>query len=130
MPRKSLEQRKKEKESSNRIKPLVKKLIGVEDPDELMLEIMQVLLDSETTKPSAGSYYTFVYSPKTRNIRYDEYPLVAVTELFTWGFRGINFHWGEYRQYTWEEINGKLYEVFSDEITDIRKLPYGKFQSK
>lgn len=127
MPRKTLDQRKGKKESSNRIKPLLKKLKGIESPDTLMLEIMDALLNTETSRPSAGSYYTFVYSPKTKNIRYDEYPLVAVTELFVWGFRGINFHWGDHRQYTWPEVNGKLYEVFSDEINDIRKIPYGKF---
>ena len=39
------------------------------------------------------------------------HPLVAVTDVFSWGFRGLNYHWGEMRQYTFPEVVGGLYQV-------------------
>ena len=137
MPRKSLKDRQQEKEQkgqktvadtdNNRVRDILENLIGNEDPDDIMLELMEVLKDVET-KPSAGNYYTFFYNPKSPGITYDEYPLVAVTDIFSWGFRGINFHWEEVRQYTWDEINGSLYKVRPEEIKDMRTLPYGKIR--
>ena len=110
----------------NRIRGVVSNLIGTEKPDDLMLEIMEALNNTVTPVPDVGKYYTFVYSPKTNNIEYDAHPLVAVTDLFRWGFRGINFHWGNYRQYTWNEVVGQLYEVYPEELADAREIPFGK----
>jgi hypothetical protein len=53
--------------------------------------------------------------------------LVAVTELFPWGFRGINFHHQEYRNYTFEELGTQVYIVQRDELDDLLSLDYGKF---
>jgi len=50
-----------------------------------------------------------------------------VTELFRWGFRGLNFHWQEYRQYTWEELAGQVYIVEPEELDDLLSIQYGKF---
>ena len=75
-----------------------------------------------------GRYYTFVYAPKTPIIQYDAHPLVAVTDVFRWGFKGLNYHWGEMRQYTWQEVVGQLYEIYSDEIADAREIPFGKIR--
>ena len=61
-------------------------LVGNETPDEIMDLIRDTF--EEVLVPEVGGYYTFVYSPTTPNIQYDQYPLVAVTELFSWGFRG------------------------------------------
>ena len=129
MPRKSLKERRNNilYNSKNRIAPIMDVLIGIEDPDDLMLEIMSVLTDV-TPVPDVGKFYTFVYKPKTDNIQYDAHPLVAVTDVFKWGFRGINFHWGKPRQYTFIELVGNLYEVRSEELNDLRTLPFGKFQ--
>lgn len=128
MPRKSLKQRRENilYNSKNRIAPIMDVLIGIEDPDDLMLEIMGVLTDV-TPVPDVGKFYTFIYKPKTDNIQYDAHPLVAVTDIFNWGFRGINFHWGDVRQYTFIELVGNLYEVRPEELNDIRSLPFGKF---
>jgi len=38
----------------------------------------------------------------------------------------MNYHWGEMRQYTWNEIIGQLYEIYSDELSDARELPFAK----
>ena len=43
----------------SRIAPALDDLIGIEDPDDLMVEIMDLL--SESGAPQAGNYYLFVY---------------------------------------------------------------------
>ena len=113
-------------DKDNRVRSVVYRLIGTEDPDDLMIELMQVLGDTVTPVPDVGKYYIFVYNPKTSGIQYDQNPLVEVTDVFRWGFRGINFHWNGYRQYTWNEVAGQLYEVRSDELADVRELPFAK----
>jgi hypothetical protein len=125
MPRKTLKDRGK----INRISPLVKKLIGTESSDDLMLELMDTLTETKEP-PRVGRFYIFVYNAKTSGIRYDQNPLVAVTEVFKWGFRGINYHWGESRQYTWDEIAGGMYEVYDTEIEDLRRLPFSNIRTK
>ena len=111
-------------DQENRVRGLVRRLIGIEKPDDMMMEIMETLTEGSKI-PTAGKFYTFVYIPKTPNIQYDQNPLVAVSDVFQWGFRGMNFHWGEHRQYTWSEIVGGLYEVFPDELQDMIEIPYG-----
>jgi hypothetical protein len=130
MPRKTLKQRKElnpTTDNSNRIRNILDNLIGNEDPDDLMIEILDAIQESGKM-PSVGKYYVFVYNPKTPNVQYDQNPLVAVTDRFQWGFRGINFHWGEMRQYTWDEIPGSLYEVYAEELADLREIPFGKIR--
>lgn len=131
MPRKTLKQREKTNtdtdDNINRLRNVTDNLVGTEDPDDLMLEIITVLTESEKV-PKTGKYYVFVYNPKTPNIQYDQNPLVAVTDVFSWGFRGINFHWGEVRQYTWDEIPGGIYEVYQSELKDLQTIPFGKFR--
>ena len=110
-----------------RINTIRDKLLGIEDPDDLMAQILEVL-SSTATIPDVGSIYTFVYAPKTPNLQYDAHPLVAVSDIFQWGFRGINFHWGQGRQYTWQEVVGSLHIVNSDELQDLISIPYGKIE--
>jgi hypothetical protein len=62
------------------------------DPEDMMLEIMQLLNDTVEPIPEPGKYYTFVYNPKTPNINYDQHPLIACIELQRWGFKAFNFH--------------------------------------
>jgi len=111
----------------DRIAEISDNLIGIESPDDLMLEILEALSETETV-PEAGNYYTFVYQPKTPGIKYDEFPLVAVTDVFSWGFKGLNFHWGNVRQYTWQEMIGNLHIVNSEEMESLRSIPYGKIR--
>ena len=130
MPRKTLKQRREANppdDNENRVRSVIDNVIGNEDPDDLMLEIMSVLQESGRV-PRAGKYYTFVYNPKTPNISYDQNPLVAVTEVYKWGFKAINFHWGELRQYTWSEVAGQLYEVYPDELADLREVPFANIR--
>lgn len=132
MPRKSLKERQQKKVTDtdsnvNRVRAVLDGVIGNEDPDDLMLELLEVVKESGKV-PNAGKYYIFVYNPKTPNISYDQNPLVAVTDVFQWGFRGINFHWGEMRQYTWSEVAGSLYEVYQSELKDLQAIPFGNIR--
>ena len=94
----------------SRIDPIIKNLIGNANPDDLAQEILEVLTEVSNV-PEAGNYYVFVYQAKTPGIRYDLHPLVAVTNVYQWGFKGLNFHWGQMRQYTYQEVVGGLYKV-------------------
>ena len=101
--------------------------LRTDDPEEMMLEIMELLNDTVTPIPEVGKFYTFVYNAKTPGKTYDQHPLIACTSLETWGFKGINFHWRQSRNYTWEELAGQLYIVQYNELDDLMAIPYGKF---
>ena len=115
-------------EEENRIKRSLSPLNArTKDPEEMMLEIMEVLNDTVTPIPDVGKFYTFVYNAKTPGLQYDQHPLIACIELFQWGFRGLNFHWQDYRNYTWNELPGQLYIVQWNELDDLLNIPYAKF---
>ena len=99
---------------------------NVNDPEDIMLLIMEIFTIQEIV-PEAGKFYTFIYNAKTPNISYDQHPLIACVEIFRWGFRGLNFHWQNYRNYTWEEIPGQLMVVEFQELDELLALQYGKF---
>jgi len=131
--KRKLEEQRKQKgvtdtdSNVNRIRSVVDSLTGTENADDIMLELLEVLQESGKV-PQAGKFYVFVYNAKTNNLRYDQNPFVAVTEVYQWGFKGINFHWGEVRQYTWNEVAGSLYEVYPSEIKDLQTLPFANFR--
>ena len=97
------------------------------DPEEMMLEIMEALNNTVTPIPEVGNFYTFVYNAKTPGESYDQHPLIACTSLERWGFKGLNFHWRKSRNYTWNELAGQLYIVQRNELDDLLTIPYGKF---
>ncbi len=116
-------------DQENRVRGVINDLIGVETPDDIMENLIGVL--SEGSKiPTAGNYYTFFYNAKTTGTQYDEHPLVAVTDVFSWGFRGINFHWGDRRQYDYNQIVGGLYKIYPEEMNDVIELGFAKVRSK
>lgn len=133
MPRKTIQERRDKKyvkdTKDNRIRPVLDDLIGIEDPDDLMQELLGLITTTQKA-PTPGSFCIFVYNPKTLGIQYDEYPFVAVSDIYQWGFRGINFHWGEMRQYTWSEIIGDVHIVYPEEVRDLQALPFGKIRTK
>ncbi len=116
------------KSSNSRIRELKKRVaaLGTGDPEDIMLIIMEIFKD-QVFIPEVGKFYTFVYNPKTPNIEYDQHPLIACIEIQSWGFRGINFHWRKYRNYTWQEVAGRLHVVKYDELDELLELQYGKF---
>ena len=100
---------------------------NTDDPEDLMLIIMETLNQTVTPIPEEGKFYTFVYNAKTPGETYDQHPLIACTGLFPWGFKGLNFHWQKYRNYTWNELAGQLYIVEYVELDELLSIPYGKF---
>ena len=117
-----------EMEEDNRVREYLSDLNNrTNDPEEMMMEIMEALNDTVTPIPEVGKYYTFIYNAKTPDITYDQHPLIACTDLQAWGFKGLNFHWRQSRNYTWEELAGQLYIVDYNELDDLLNFPYGKF---
>ena len=113
----------------NRIEAVYQELENsINDPEDLMLIIMEALNDTVTPIPEVGKFYTFIYNAKTPNITYDQHPLIACTDLQSWGFKGLNFHWRQSRNYTWEELAGQLYIVDYDELDELLRFPYGKLK--
>jgi hypothetical protein len=113
--------------SSSKVSQLRKALAieGDEDADLIMMNILQIFNETDLV-PDVGKFYTFIYQVKTPRLEYDEHPLVAVTEVFRWGFKGYNYHWRRMRQYTWAEIVGSLHVVRENEVRYLSSLPYGK----
>jgi len=112
-----------------RVKELKKRISesGTNDPEDLMLIIME-LFTEEVLYPEPGKFYTFIYNPKTPGIEYDQHPLIACTSLERWGFKAINFHWQQGRQYTWNEVAGKLHTIKFNELDELLAIPYAKFR--
>ena len=117
-----------QQEEDNRIRQYLSDLNNrTNDPEEMMLEIMEVLNQTVTPIPEVGNFYTFVYNAKTPGETYDQHPLIACTSLERWGFKGLNFHWRKSRNYTWNELSGQLYIVQPNELDDLLAIPYGKY---
>jgi len=95
-------------------------------PDDMMLELMEFLTITEVV-PDVGKYYTFIYQAKTPRIEYDQFPLIACVGVYKWGFRGLNYHWGAFRNYSWEEVPGLLHLVYESELKALRSIPYQNF---
>lgn len=112
--------------SSSRVSQLKRRISGLTDSESIMMEIMEVFRETEFI-PDVGKYYTFIYLPKTQGIQFDQFPLIACTDVQKWGFRGLNFHWGQVRNYTWLEVAGKLHIVNNNEIDYLRSVPYARF---
>ena len=98
---------------------------NTDDVEDIMVVIMDIFKE-EVLYPEPGNFYTFIYQPKTPDIQYDQQPLIACVGLFNWGFRGLNFHWQRYRNYTWAEVIGKLHVVQYQELDELLALQYGK----
>ena len=109
----------------SRMELLKMRLKGVTDPEDIMLEIMDVLNEVDII-PDAGGFYTYVYNAKTPDLWYDQHPLIKCESVFQWGFRGYNFHWPEYRNYTWNEVAGQLHIVKYTELGEMLSIPYKK----
>ena len=117
---------KESREERNRVSHILNELIGTESADDLMMKIIESLSEGGKT-PQEGKFYVFFYRAKTPNLRYDMHPMVAVTDVYEKGFRGVNYHWNTYRQYTWNEVIGGLYEITFSELTDLDGIPFAKF---
>jgi len=113
----------------NRFKDFKESLNGSEKPDRLMDEILSILSGTETSYPSEGRFYTYIYYAKTPGILYDRYPLIKSGGPYLKGFIGFNYHLGKIRQYNTEDgdrlVSG-LYELSQQEFETLRSVPYRK----
>ena len=112
---------------ANRIEEIKEDLESSNDPEDLMLMIMDAINNTVTPITEVGKFYTFVYNAKTPGKQYDQHPLIACTALEKWGFKGINYHWNATRSYTWNELAGQLYIVEWNELDDLLAVPYAKY---
>jgi len=115
-----------EEVGSNRIASVKERLQSMTEAEDRMILISEILTDTQPI-PDVGDYYTFIYNAKTEGIEYDQHPLIACLEVQRWGFRGLNYHWGKVRNYTWEEIPGLLHVVRNSELQDLRDIGYAYF---
>tara|TARA_B100000287_G_scaffold283378_1_gene267015 strand:+ start:936 stop:1313 length:378 start_codon:yes stop_codon:yes gene_type:complete len=122
-----MEQEEYLEDQRNRLEYNVDYIVNLDDADDRMLAVTEILTETEVI-PSIGRFYTFIYAPKTPRIRYDQFPLIACTDLQQWGFRGYNFHWPDFRNYTWEEVVGYLHVAYPLEMPDLRSIPYQNFK--
>jgi len=115
--------------TTQRMRNILKQIYNSQttDPEDLMLIIIENLKE-DSLYPEVGKFYTFIYNPKTPNIEYDQHPLIACLELKSWGFKGMNFHWRKQRNYTWQEVAGKLYNVKYNELDEMLSIPYKKIR--
>jgi len=113
----------------SRLQTIIDNLVGTENPDDLMQDILDALPETIPARQlEVGNYCTFVYSPKTPFISYDQNPLVAVFAVEDWGIRGLNYHWEQVRNYSWEEFVGDVHLFNSDELSDMRSIPFQNYR--
>lgn len=114
----------------NRISPILREITGMDNPDNIMIEIIDALKDSESGyTPIPGKYYTYIYYAKTPRIVYDRYPLIMAVENLSRGFIGFNFHLGDYRRYNTSDgdrMATELYQMSANEFESLRRVSYGK----
>jgi hypothetical protein len=117
------------KESNpSRLKSVDDKVFKNKSPDDVMISLLDIFTEIPPRNVVSGKYYIFVYLAKTRQLMYDQNPFVAVTDVFKWGFRGINFHWNETKQYTWNELAGGLYEIYPSEVNQLKTISFANFR--
>lgn len=114
----------------NRIQPILNNILGVENPDDIMNEILNAIKDSNIGyTPVPGKYYTYIYYAKTPRIVYDRYPLIRSGPILDRGFIGFNYHLGQMRRYNTVDgdrlITG-LYQINEQEFESLRRVSYGK----
>ena len=115
-----------EQGGNNRLEFAKNSIKDLGDPEDMMVEIMSILNETVII-PDVGETYTFIYNAKTPGIQYDQHPMVGVTDVFQWGFRGVNFHWDKIRNYTWQEVPGQLHLVRQSEIQSLLDIPYAYY---
>tara|TARA_B100001063_G_C16551856_1_gene446435 strand:- start:1 stop:432 length:432 start_codon:yes stop_codon:yes gene_type:complete len=112
------------KSDTLRTNELLDNISFTNDPEDLFLQILEVIGDQFEPVPLPGKYYTFMYEAKTPRVKYDAHPLIACTGVYEWGFTGINYHWNDSRNYTWGEVQSMYYLVYPNELRDLKSIPY------
>ena len=110
----------------NRVESLLKFANG--SPEHNMRLLLSKLTPGEIV-PIPDKYYVFIYKAKTPNIRYDQHPFIMCTSVYKWGFIGFNYHWEDFRRYSWREVFSNIYEINKDEVSVMTNFPIARFKS-
>ena len=99
-----------------------------DDPTRNMALLLSYLQPSGIV-PRPNKYYTFIYKAKTPGIQYDQHPLIVCGDVYKWGFNGLNQHWGEVRQYSWNEVLSNVYELSQENFQYLTNVPLAKYKT-
>jgi len=113
----------KKKKSNNRVRPLLDKLIGTENSEEIMKELAIVLSDSIAPMPIPGKVYVYTYIAEKPDFLTDMYPIVQVLGVYEWGWTGINLHIKKQRNYSTGNNTTPLYMLKPNEVQAALTLP-------
>jgi len=111
----------------NRIRPLFNSVRS--SSAEYNMRLLLGKMTPSGNVPQQDKYYTFIYKAKTRGVRYDQHPFIVCTTLHPWGFTGFNFHWNDYRRYSWREVFSNVYEITEEEVEDMKEYPIARFKT-
>lgn len=101
-------------------------------PDYYMDIVLNALYRNRTNEVmSIGNIYTFIYNATTRKKWFDAHPVTVVVGVYSWGYRGYNYHWeraGGYiespiRNYKFENIQSLMFKILPQELDDLLKIP-------
>lgn len=110
----------------NRLTKVVPQAIG--SPEYNMKRVLQALGPSQIV-PEPNKYYTFIYKAKTKNIQYDQHPIIQCRHVFPWGFSGVNFHWEDFRRYSWLEVVSNVFELSEEEVKTALEIDLARIKS-
>ena len=99
-----------------------------QDPTKNM-GLLLAKLNPSGIVPRPNKYYTFIYKAKTPGIQYDQHPLIVCGDVYKWGFNGLNQHWGEVRQYSWNEVLSNVYELSQENFQYLTNVPLAKYKT-
>lgn len=107
---------------------LKKRLERINNNPDAMMRVIQQVFNDTSPVPVPGKAYTFIYNAKTPGIEYDQHPLIITdSTMGSWGFRGFNVHWDDYRNYTWGEVGSAFHIVKAGaEFDFLCDVPYMK----
>jgi hypothetical protein len=96
---------------------------------EYCMRLLLTKLTGGEIVPTPNKYYVFIYKAKTPNIQYDQHPLIKCTGVYKWGFTGFNYHWEDFRRYSWLEVFSNVYELNETEFSDVKNFPIARYKT-
>ena len=123
MPRKPLRQKPKQNLSTNRIRPILDKLIGTETSENIMGQLEAALGDTVSPMPIPGKVYVYTYIAEKPDFLTDMYPVVQVLGVYEWGWTGMNLHIQKQRNYSIGNNTTPLYMLKPNEVQSVLGLP-------
>lgn len=115
--------RRKKKQVTNRVKPVLDGLIGTEYAEDIMDDLISVLMDTQTMMPVPGKVYVYAYFAAKPDLLTDRYPIVQVTGVYDWGWSGMNLHIQEPRNYSIGRNATPLFMLKPNEVQSALTLP-------